>query len=450
MTKRIFRAICVVAITVLFASLTLVMGVLYKYFTNNQIEQLKIQTKIVAKAVELEKDAYFTGMKDDTYRMTWIDATGKVLYDSRTSNSNMENHLQREEVKEAMESGFGSSHRYSTTLLEHQFYFAERLTDGSVVRLSTTQLTWWGLLLSMLQPILFVFVIALAASFFIAFRLSRKIVEPLNYIDLDNPREKDVYEELTPLLRRIKAQKNQIQIQEEKLARRKNEFKKIEQIRREFTANVSHELKTPLQTIAGSAELLSGGMVNEKDVPQFSQRIYTESRRLMTLLDDVIKLSHLDEATTDFECEEVDLYELAKEEVDNLIPMAEKAGVELTVSGEPTYLHGNKKILSNILSNLCENAIKYNKKEGKVKVQVSNYPKEVCLSVSDTGIGISKEEQTRIFERFYRVDKSHSKEVGGTGLGLSIVKHGVKLHNGEITIDSVPKEGTTITIQFPK
>lgn len=450
MTKRIFRSICAVAIVVLVASLTLVMGVLYRYFTDSQIEQLKIQTEIVARAVDLEKDTYLASVKDDTYRMTWIDATGKVLYDNRVSNGNMENHLQRKEVKEAMETGSGSSHRYSTTLMEHQFYFAERLSDGSVVRLSTTQLTWWGLLLSMLQPILFVFVIALAVSFFIAFRLSKRIVEPLNYIDLDNPKEKEVYEELTPLLRRIKAQKNQIQLQEEKLARRKNEFKKTEQIRREFTANVSHELKTPLQTIAGSAELLSGGMVEEKDVPHFSHRIYMESKRLMALLEDVIKLSHLDEGTMDFEWEKVDLYELAKEEVGNLLPMAEKAEVELSVSGKSACIQGNRKLLSNILSNLCDNAIKYNKKEGKVEVQVSNYPKEACLSVSDTGIGISKEEQTRIFERFYRVNKSHSKEVGGTGLGLSIVKHGVKLHNGEISIDSVPKEGTTITIKFPK
>ncbi len=551
MTKKIFRSICSVAVCITFAVLAIITGVLYNYFSDIQEQRLDSQAQFIAQAVELNGKDYLSKISDKTVRMTWVANDGDVLFDNEANSDKMENHLEREEIKQAMMTGTGTSKRYSKTLMQQQYYSAVRLTDGSVMRLSVKELSWWALILAMIQPIIIVFLVAVLVSFLFAYRLSKKIVEPLNQIDLDAPDNTKVYEELAPLLEKVKIQQKQIKNQQLELEKKRNEFEaatenmsegiillnsngviisinktaskllgissycvgkdlllfssgveiqellrkaengkhseiildidevsyhfsatpifsgekvtgvaliifdftemeKAEEIRREFTANVSHELRTPLQTIAGSAELLSNGMVAEKDIPQFSQKIYKEAKRLITLVGDIIKLSHLDEENSSFISEKVDLYSVAETTVDNLKSVAEKANVSINLKGEPSIVTGKSQLLSSIMFNLCDNAIKYNKQGGSVDVEVKNFIDCVKLSVSDTGIGIPLDQQSRIFERFYRVDKSRSKDVGGTGLGLSIVKHAAKLHNAEIEVRSTLGEGTTIILTFPK
>ncbi|MDD6095852.1 MAG: ATP-binding protein [Clostridia bacterium] len=551
MTKKIFRSICVVAIAVFLASLVLIMGVLYDYFSGVQSGQLKTETTLCASAVEKGGLSYLNGLPDGDYRITWISADGTVLFDSKANTADMENHLEREEIKEAIADGDGESSRYSDTLMERQLYCAHLLSDGTVLRLSASHLALWSIIFAMLQPIVIVIIIAVCLSLLLAYRLSKRIVSPLNELDLDNPNAEGVYEELSPLIDRITSQQEQLRAQKAELMQKQEEFdtatgsmnegiillsesgsvlsinksatkilgvsrycigkdlllfnnsfeiqellriaeagarsekiipidgrdyqfnaspiltdntvsgialiifditeqEKAEEARREFTANVSHELKTPLQNISGSAELLSGGMVKPEDVPEFASQIYTESKRMITLVDDIIKLSHLDEGAEDMTPQEVDLYELAKLTVRNLSPVADGAGVSISLSGEKAKLSGIPQLLSGIIYNLCDNAIKYNREGGSVTVCVSQNEKNVILSVADTGIGIPPEAQERVFERFYRVDKSRSKSVGGTGLGLSIVKHSVKLHGGEIEIRSNIDKGTEMIITLPK
>ena len=443
MTKQIFKAVCLAAIAVFGASLVIIMGALYGYFSEMQMKQIRIQSELAARGVENNGLAYLDSLKDEEYRVTWIAADGTVKYDSRTDGRTMENHLEREEIREALSGGIGESARYSSTLMEQQLYCARKLADGTVLRLSGTQYTWWTLALGMQQPILLIASFAIGFSLFLAFRFSRKIVEPLNRLDLDSPRPEDIYEELSPLVSRIGSQKRQLKTQAEEKA-------KAEQMRREFTANVSHELKTPLQSISGCAELLLGGMVKPEDVPRFSRQIFSESQRMIVLIEDIIKLSHLDEVASDMQWENADLYELAERTAATLMPAAEKAGVLLLLTGKKSVLYGIPQLLSGIIFNLCDNAIKYNHPGGNAVIHISDDEDTVYLSVSDNGIGIPHEQQSRIFERFYRVDKSHSKEVGGTGLGLSIVKHSAKLHHAEIRLQSTLGKGTKITISFPK
>ena len=551
MTKRIFRSVCIVAVAVLLASLTLVMGVLYDYFSGSQEEQLKNQTVLAAQGIENEGAGYFDGLKSEDLRITWIDKDGKVLFDNRTDASSMENHLEREEVREAVESGYGTSARYSETLTEKSLYSAKKLSDGSIVRLSVSQYSVITLFLGMLRPVLFIALLAVILALVLAYRLSKNIVTPLNKLDLDAPLSNEVYEELSPLLQRMDAQQKQLKSQAKELERKREEFEaatanmseglvvlneqgeilsvnrtasdilgtsdaclgkdilsvngsaemqemlrqartgenaeitvsvggrdfrfnaspvvtekkvagiallifditekeKAEQMRREFTANVSHELKTPLHTISGYAELLANGMVEEKDTAEFSQKIYAEAQRMIRLVEDIIRLSNLDEGATELAREEADLLKIAEKAVESLAPAAEKENVSVEFSGEKAELSGIPQLLSAIVYNLTDNAIKYNHSGGKVFVSVTNVPDGVLLSVKDTGIGIPKDQQERVFERFYRVDKSHSKEVGGTGLGLSIVKHAAKLHGAKITLDSEPGKGTEIAVLFPK
>lgn len=551
MTKRIFRSVCIVAVAVLLASLTLVMGVLYDYFSGSQEEQLKNQTVLAAQGIENEGAGYFDGLKSEDLRITWIDKDGKVLFDNRTDASSMENHLEREEVREAVESGYGTSARYSETLTEKSLYSAKKLSDGSIVRLSVSQYSVITLFLGMLRPVLFIALLAVILALVLAYRLSKNIVTPLNKLDLDAPLSNEVYEELSPLLQRMDAQQKQLKSQAKELERKREEFEaatanmseglvvlneqgeilsvnrtasdilgtsdaclgkdilsvngsaemqemlrqartgenaeitvsvggrdfrfnaspvvtekkvagiallifditekeKAEQMRREFTANVSHELKTPLHTISGYAELLANGMVEEKDTAEFSQKIYAEAQRMIRLVEDIIRLSNLDEGATELAREEADLCKIAKKAVESLAPAAEKENVSVEFSGEKAELSGIPQLLSAIVYNLTDNAIKYNHSGGKVFVSVTNVPDGVLLSVKDTGIGIPKDQQERVFERFYRVDKSHSKEVGGTGLGLSIVKHAAKLHGAKITLESEPGKGTEIAVLFPK
>lgn len=551
MTKRIFRSICLVALGVFAACVVLFLLVLYDYFEGVQRNQLRMQAELAAQAVANEGMRYFDGLETGEYRITWIGADGEVLYDNRSDSLDMENHLEREEIQKALATGTGESARYSTTLLEQHLYSAKRLPDGSVIRLSVSQSTLLHLLLGMLQPICFIMIIALVLSLVLSSRLSKKIVEPLNSLDLDKPFNNEGYDELAPLLRRLDSQQRQIKYQEEELAQRKKEFEavtenmtegiillnakgnileinpaakrlfgtdascigqhllsvnrsmqvsallasaqsghrdartvplaggryelllspvksgdlpsgsvllaidvtekeKAEQMRREFTANVSHELKTPLHAIAGSAELLANGIVKEEDKPIFYARIESEAQRMIRLVEDIIRLSHLDEGAYDMKREQTDLMLLARETIKSLQQEAERAHVTITLDGESAQIEGIPQLLQSILFNLCDNAIKYNREGGNVSVSIKNEANSVVLAVADTGIGIPPEDQERIFERFYRVDKSRSKELGGTGLGLSIVKHAARLHNAGITLQSVEGTGTTITITFPR
>ncbi len=551
MTKRIFRTIFIVAVGVFLTSALLFMTVLYDYFSAVGQNQLRTQIDLAAQGVVNEGIGYFDDLESQNYRITWIGTDGSVLYDSVSDADNMENHFEREEVKEALAKGYGESSRYSPTLIERYLYSAKRLPDGTVIRLSITQNSMLVLTLGMLQPICVIFAIVIALSAFLASRLSKKIVKPLNELNLDKPLDNYGYDELSPLLRRIDTQQRQIRWQKEELKRKQSEFEavtsgmaegiillnqkgtilsinraasklfdtdsfavgedilsvnrslaltellhkaeggkhaetvmefgsgkyqlaaspivsnndvigivvllldvtekeKTEQIRREFTANVSHELKTPLHTISGCAELLSNGMVKQKDITDFSKRIYTEAGRMIRLVEDIIKLSHLDEGADDMKREDTDLFALADHVVTALIPEAGKVGVKIELHGESAVLYAIPQLLDSIVYNLCDNAIKYNRKDGSVSVTVKNEEKFVILSVVDTGIGIPEEHKERIFERFYRVDKSHSKEIGGTGLGLSIVKHAARLHNAEIELQSVVDGGTAVTVKFPK
>ena len=443
MTKRIFQSICIAAVTVLLASLVLIMGVLYDYFSRVQKEQLSAQADLAARgAADLGMD-YFEGLDLGGCRISWIAADGSVLYDNMGDAGSMENHLDREEVREAMETGRGESSRYSDTLTEKLSYQARLLPDGTVIRLAASQYTAWVLLMGVLQPLLVVVLLAVLLSLLLAYRLSARLVKPLNEVDLSDPLKNVEYEELRPLLSRIDSQHRQ-------LKRDRDELEKNEEIRREFTANVSHELKTPLHSISGYAELLAKGMVRPEDVEKFSSKIYSESQRMTSLVEDIIELSHLDTGAEDMKREDVDLYLIARTAADSLSMAAKEAGVELKVSGESARVYGVPQLLYGICYNLCDNGIKYNREKGRVEISVRNLEGEVELKVSDTGIGIPEESRERIFERFYRVDKSRSKAVGGTGLGLSIVKHAALVHRATIDIDSEPGSGTSFTLHFPK
>lgn len=443
MTKRIFQSICIAAVTVLLASLVLIMGVLYDYFSRVQKEQLSAQADLAARGAADLGMEYFEGLDLGGCRISWIAADGSVLYDNMSDAGSMENHLDREEVREAMETGRGESSRYSDTLTEKLSYQARLLPDGTVIRLAASQYTAWVLLMGVLQPLLVVALLAVLLSLLLAYRLSARLVKPLNEVDLSDPLKNVEYEELRPLLSRIDSQHRQ-------LKRDRDELEKNEEIRREFTANVSHELKTPLHSISGYAELLAKGMVRPEDVEKFSSKIYSESQRMTSLVEDIIELSHLDTGAGDMKREDVDLYLIARTAADSLSMAAKEAGVELKVSGESARVYGVPQLLYGICYNLCDNGIKYNREKGRVEISVRNLEGEVELKVSDTGIGIPEESRERIFERFYRVDKSRSKAVGGTGLGLSIVKHAALVHRATIDIDSEPGSGTSFTLHFPK
>ncbi|MCI8566063.1 MAG: PAS domain-containing sensor histidine kinase [Lachnospiraceae bacterium] len=550
MTKRIFQSICIAVLCTFAASVLLFMGVLYNYFSGIQRKQLRMQADLAAQGVANEGSRYFEGLSVADYRITWIDMDGVVLYDSQSDSAGMENHLKREEIRQAFETGVGESARDSVTLLRRSLYFARRLPDGTVIRLSVAQNTMLTLFFGMIQPICAIFLTVMILALILADRLSRGIVRPLNSLNLNDPLSNKGYDELKPLLGRIAAQQRELRKQREELQQKQSELKavttgmaegivllnekkiilsinpaarrlfetddscvgkylvavndslklqellqkagdgqraemrmelgagmyqmdaspvfsegmvfgvvlrmldvtekeKVEQMRREFTANVSHELKTPLHTILGSAELMANGMVKQEDMPAFARRIHAQSQRMIRLVEDILRLSRLDEGAGDMQWEEVDLYELAKETVQSLLPEAETFNVRLYVCGEPAVVYGIRQLLAGILFNLCDNAVKYNRPDGSVRVIVKAGEGRVLLSVADTGIGIPPECRERIFERFYRVDKSHSQKTGGTGLGLSIVKHAAKLHDAAIEIDSVVDGGTTITVCFP-
>ena len=548
MTSKILKSILSVATAVLLASLVIITGVLYRYFGDVQESQLKDELSLAASAAEQLGEDYLAGLDYDRYRLTWVDADGNVVFDSHADKSTMENHADREEIKEALAYGTGSSMRQSSTLTEQTIYEATRLEDGSVLRISVSRATAFVLVLGMVQPIAIVLVIAIILSALLASRMAKRIVEPLNRLNLEKPMENDAYEELAPLLRRIHSQHKEIEYQMWTLQQKQDEFEQItdnmkealvlldsngriisinpaakklfgintdcvgedfltidrkqdmrqainevkdngqsffytkkngrnyqfdlsridadgkihgivilafditeqvnaEKHRQEFTANVSHELKTPLQTIIGSAELMELGIVKEEETPRFIKSIRQEAARLVTLIDDIIRLSQLDEGT-EMPKENVSLLELAREVTETLSDAAKLKGVSLEVCGDDGVISGVRRLLYEVVYNLCDNAIKYNNPGGYVKVSVSENADNVQISVSDNGIGIAPEHQDKVFERFYRVDKSHSKQSGGTGLGLSIVKHAVQYHHGKITVDSDLDKGTNISIQF--
>jgi len=549
MTKRIFRATLLVGVAVLIASLTLVMGALYSYFGRVQESQLRDELSLAVVGVEQNGTDYLKQLRSDQYRITWLRADGAVLYDTQADAESMENHAQRQEVQQALATGEGESSRYSDTLLQKTVYYAKRLPDGTVLRLSAIRVTTGMLVLNMLQPILLVLAAALILSGVLASRLARRITEPLNRLDLEHPLENDTYEELAPLLRRMEHQRRQIDRQMDELRRRSEEFEQItgsmneglvlldeagvilsinpaarrlldaaencvgqdiltvdrdvalsdalrqaaeqghsefrgqrngreyqfdvtriqsegrmagtvllvfdvterafaERNRREFTANVSHELKTPLQGIIGSAELLENGLVKQEDVPRFIGHIRSEAQRLVTLIGDIIRLSQLDEGEP-MPAEPVELLALAREAAESLQSAAAARNVTIAVEGEPVELTGVRRLLYEIVFNLCDNAIKYNTDGGRVQVTVTKENETAAVTVRDTGIGIPPDQQDRVFERFYRVDKSHSKASGGTGLGLSIVKHAVQYHHGTIHLQSEVGKGTEIRVTFP-
>ncbi len=546
MTKKIFQSILLVAGCVLLASLLIIMGFLYDYFGGVEENQLRDELSLAAAAVEDGGTDYLSRLTADRCRLTWIAADGSVLYDTRTDAESLENHASRAEVSQALTTGTGESTRYSSTLMEKTMYYAQRLDDGTVLRISISRATVGMIAVGMIQPLLIVLIVALILSGLLARRLSRRIVDPLNSLDLEHPLDNDAYEELSPLLKRIHRQHVEIQTQ---LREKTDEFTQItgsmreglilldehgsilsinaaaqtlfgadaqcvgrdfltiersheisaaiqaavtdghsevraeragrvyqfdisritsngkllgtvilafditeqefaERNRREFTANVSHELKTPLQGIIGSAELIENGMVRPDDLPRFVGHIHAEAARLVTLIDDIIRLSQLDEGDA-MPTEPVDLLAVSQEAAENLHDAEAARDVTVSVTGQPSVIPGVRRLLYEVVYNLCDNAIKYNRDGGRVDVTVAADAGGSSITVADTGIGIAPEHQSRVFERFYRVDKSHSKASGGTGLGLSIVKHAVQYHHGRIELESTPGMGTTIRVVFP-
>lgn len=549
MTRKIFNSITLVAAAVLLISSCVLMACLYEYFGSIREDALRDEMKLAIRGVQTEGTDYLENVKADGYRLTWIDKDGSVIYDTVRDNQIKENHLQREEVQEALNTGTGDSRRFSDTLLEKTIYYAKKMDDGTVLRISVSAATAGLLAIGMIPPVLFILIIALVLSGILASRLSKRIVKPINSIDLENPLDNDTYEEISPLLNRINRQKILIDIQVDELQQKKDEFNKItscmkeglilvneqievvsinpsamklfdveedctgndfltiyrdhemnlalknafeeghseisrgmngheyqfdisridsggkiigavilifdvtekthaEKVRREFTANVSHELKTPLQGIIGSAELIENGMVKHNDMPKFIGMIHKEASRLVTLVDDIIRLSQLDEKGAMPE-ETVSLRTIADEVSESLLNIAERRNISITVTGDEARITCVPKLIYEVVYNLCENAVKYNVDGGSVAIDIKDSGKSVQLKVTDTGIGISREHLERVFERFYRVDKSHSKETGGTGLGLSIVKHAVSYHHGSVSVKSEEGKGTEFTVVLP-
>ncbi len=445
MSGKIFRAIWAAAVAVFLASLVFLLGISYNYFSRLQLKLLKNQTELAAQGVSLSGQNYFDGLDPDDYRITWIGGDGSVWYDNEADTAEMENHLEREEVRKAREEGYGEAVRYSGTLADKELYAAKRLPDGSVLRLSVEQEAAWSLLLGFAQPVCIVIVIALILSFVLASRLAAGLVKPINEIDPENPQQyygRKEYREVEPLLRHISEQQAQL----------KKDQKQIENtalIRQEFTANVSHELKTPLHAISGYAELIENGMVQSADIVPFAGKIRLESLRLMRLVEDIIDLTRLDNGGREAVWEECDLCRIAENAIDSLEAEASARHISIGLKGTEAPLRAVPQLLYSTVYNLCDNAIKYNRSGGNVTVSIRRSGTDVILTVKDTGIGIPEEEQERIFERFYRADKSRSKDVGGTGLGLSIVKHAVMIHHGKIEVNSQAGQGSEFIVTIP-
>ena len=551
MTKKIFKSTVLVSASVLILGIAFVLGILYQYFGKQLDTELAREASYLAYGVEQQGEEYLQKLKNTDSRITYIGEDGTVIYDNEADAAEMENHKDREEFQEALATGAGEAQRMSSTLSEKTVYYAKRLSDNSVLRVSSTQYSAFALVLQLIQPVLCIIFVMLILAGVFASKIAGKIVEPINELDLEKPDENEIYEEVAPLLGKINRQNRQIRTQLEEARRNQEEFSIItenmqegllvidsytmilsgnssawkifqvdkpgtgrsvysldrnedfrkvietvlegkhgsallhldnefvqlianpvnrdgktvgavlllmnetekvqrENLRREFSANVSHELKTPLTSISGFAEIIQDGFVKEEDVKKFAGRIYKEAQRLIQLVEDTIRISQLDEGENPYEWENIDLYTVAKDVCGNLNEAAKKKNVHLYIEGERLICRTVRPILEEILYNLCDNGIKYNKDNGIVSILIKDLGNEVQLSVEDNGIGIPREDRKRVFERFYRVDKSHSKEIGGTGLGLSIVKHGVTFLGGALNLVSEVDKGTEITVTLPK
>lgn len=438
MRKRIQRSMMLILAVTLVLFYAIMSVILYNRNLNLLKSEVKQEAEYIRTAVNISGPSYLDQMSqaDERTRITQIDENGDVLYDSSSEEIDMENHGAREEIKEALASGTGESERVSDTLGRELYYYAVLLDDGTVLRVAKSMDNLAMTALNVLPVMGVLAVIMMGFALMLAKWQTQKLIKPINELNLETPLENTIYEELTPLLVAMDKQNK--------------EKEAVSNMRKEFSANVSHELKTPLTSISGYAEIMKNGMVRPADIPVFSERIYKEARRLITLVEDIIKLSKLDEESVELEKEEVDLYDLTMEIVSRLSPQVSQKHIRMEVTGEQVNCFGIRQILDEMVYNVCENAIKYNNEGGRVSVWVGATLDGPKISVSDTGIGIPKEHQERIFERFYRVDKSHSKERGGTGLGLSIVKHGALLHGAKVSVDSAPGKGTRIEMLFPK
>ena len=412
-------------------------GIMYRQTVTTVEEEIHREADYISKAVQISGTEYLNQMDEvrANTRITWISAEGTVLYDSTEDEHTFENHKNRPEVKKAFAKGEGEDIRKSDTIGEEMCYYAEKMPDGTVLRVSRTMNSAMKSAFHILPFMIFLALIMIVTAWLLSKWQIERLIRPINTLDLENPLEQEMYPELQPLLERIE------QSNKEKEA--------MAAMRREFSANVSHELKTTLTSISGYAEIMKDGLVRPEDMQHFSEKIYQEASRLITLVEDIIKLSRLDEGRVELEKEEVDLYELSREIISRLAPQAAKNQVRLELTGESVKYTGIRQILDEMIYNITENAIKYNNPGGKVSVWAGNTLQGKKVVVTDDGIGIPEDQIDRIFERFYRVDKSHSKERGGTGLGLSIVKHGVMLHHGEVHVESKLGEGTRIELVFP-
>lgn len=551
MTKKIFKSIMFVCALVLAVGLAAVMGILYSNFDGQMRKELSKEAAYLAYGVEQQGLDYLKNIKDKSARITYIDQDGTVLFDNEADVSEMKNHSDRTEFQKAEKYGAGESSRYSDTLSEKTIYYALRLKDGTVLRVSGTQDSVLALVENLIFPLCGLLCLMLILSGIMASAISKRIVKPINELDLESPEENQIYEELSPLLSKIHRQNREIQNQLELAKQQQEEFSLItenmqeglividkytmilsanssawnlfhmdrvcqgesvycldreeefrhaieqvlsgehtelvlklngsdiqlianpvirdkktegavvllvnvteklerESLRREFSANVSHELKTPLTSISGFAEIMQGGLVKNEDIPKFAGRIYKESQRLLQLVEDVIQISQLDEEKTSYVWEPVDVYQVCKNAFESLKEKAKRLNVHLYICGERMKMEAVRTLLEEAVYNICDNAIKYNRNDGSVSVFLVQTAQEIQIVVKDTGVGIPKEDQDRVFERFYRVDKSHSKEIGGTGLGLSIVKHAVGALKGSVILRSEEGNGTEICMKFPK
>ncbi|MBE7014966.1 MAG: PAS domain-containing protein [Ruminococcaceae bacterium] len=548
MVNKIFRSNFFTSMFILLISFCLIFGVLFSYFEAQMFKELESEAGYISYAVKNEDTDFINNFNEKGKRITLVSSDGTVLADTSANADELENHADRKEIADAIKNGKGTSSRYSDTLMQKTLYYAEKLDNGTILRVSTMQNSVVIILLGLLQPLFIIIVLALIISVFLSYRLSKAIIKPINELDLDNPAANETYEELTPLLKKMSAQKKTINRQIKEAEQKQEEFRLItdnmsegllvidkdanvlsynqavirllevsdvressvlafnrskgfrnvvekallgertesnishdentynlianpvyendkiigaviviiditesvkrEQLRQEFTSNVSHELKTPLTSISGFAEMMKSGGTPDETVIDFSTAIYDEAQRLITLVSDIMKISELDEGAVPATQENVDIYELSEDIVKRLTPIAEKRNISFSLIGETAKVYGVRKILDEMIYNLCDNAIKYNKENGIVDVIINRAGGKTSVTVRDTGIGIPTSEQNRVFERFYRVDKSHSKFVGGTGLGLAIVKHAAAYHGAEVSLESTEGKGTSVTIVF--
>lgn len=448
MRNKLIKQIFIACMAVFVMSFGMMLVAMTDYYGRKSQKEMQENAAFLASLLNVQDWQFLEEMEHQSdLRITLVSPEGAVIYDSLHPAQTLENHGDREEIQMALQQGEGRSVRYSDTLQKRTDNYAVRLENGSVLRLSIVPHVVPELILSMLNPMLVVIFMAMLLSVVLASQFAKRIMQPINDLDVENPDDRYIYDEMKPFLHRITAQNKQIYKQMSEL---REEHRKQDEMRREFTANVSHELKTPLTSISGFAEIIRDGFVQEKDIPHFADNIYNEAQRLIVLVNDILKLSRLEEGVTVLDdMTSVELMGLCEEVADRLALNAKKCGVELLCEGVPAEVQGVRNMLEEIIYNVCDNAIKYNHEGGSVRISVETVENKACVRVKDTGIGIPKADIDRVFERFYRVNKSHSKEVGGTGLGLSIVKHGMAFHNASITLESEVGVGTEICLYFP-